>query len=91
MKRVTRKYVEVEGGELLYADYAMKIFNRSVLSNQRTCFYEDNGRVPKMTNMLEFALNEINVWKYLDDLHICKLYEIIDDSEDPKDCIYIIM
>lgn len=40
--------------------------------------------------MLEFAYSEINIWKYLDHPNVCKLYEIIDDSEDPKDCVYIV-
>lgn len=44
-----------------------------------------------MTTMLEFALNEVNIWKYLNHPNICKMYEIIDDEDDPKDCIYIIM
>ena len=39
--------------------------------------------------MLEFAYNEINIWKYLDHPNICKLYQIID-ADDPKDCVYII-
>lgn len=37
-----------------------------------------------MTNNFEFALSEINIWKYLDDPHICKLYQILDDPIDDK-------
>lgn len=44
-----------------------------------------------MTTLLEFALNEINLWKYLNHKNICKLYQIIDDSEDRKDSMYIII
>lgn len=44
-----------------------------------------------MTTMLEFALNEINIWKYLNNGNVCKLYQIMDDEDDAKDCIYLIM
>lgn len=43
-----------------------------------------------MTNMMEFAENEINVWKYLDHPNVCKLYQIIDDPLDAKSCIYCV-
>lgn len=44
-----------------------------------------------MTNNLEFALNEINIWKYLDNPNICKLYQILEDPNDVKESIYLIM
>jgi [calcium/calmodulin-dependent protein kinase] kinase len=37
-----------------------------------------------MTNLLEFAYNEINIHKYLNHQNITKLYEIIDDENDPQ-------
>ena len=38
-----------------------------------------------MTDVYEFALNEVNVWKYLNHKNICKLFQIIDNEEDEKD------
>jgi [calcium/calmodulin-dependent protein kinase] kinase len=43
-----------------------------------------------MTNMLEFADNEINIWKYFDDPNVAKLYQILDDPTDEKNCFYAI-
>ena len=53
--------------------------------------YEVDSKQPKITNLLEFAMNELNIWKYLDHKNICKLYEIIDDDNDPKEKIYAVM
>ncbi|CAD8050335.1 unnamed protein product [Paramecium primaurelia] len=92
VKRVTRYFKETEEQEeLSKSDYAMKIFHKTVLAHQRTCFYESNSNDPKMTNLLEFADNEINIHKYLNHPNICKLYEIIDDEDDPQQKIYLIM
>jgi [calcium/calmodulin-dependent protein kinase] kinase len=44
-----------------------------------------------MTTAFEFALNEVNVWKYLNHKNVCKLFQIIDDEEDEKDQLYLIM
>ena len=53
--------------------------------------YEVDSKQPRLTNLLEFAINELNIWKYLDHKNICKLYEIIDDDNDPKEKIYAVM
>jgi [calcium/calmodulin-dependent protein kinase] kinase len=61
-----------------------------MLEGKRTCFYENNSKDPRMTNMLEFALNEITIWKYFDHQNIAKLYQILDDPEDEKECLYCV-
>ena len=44
VKKVTRYFKETEETEELSSSvYAMKIFHKTVLEHQRTCFYESNS------------------------------------------------
>ncbi|KAM3128548.1 hypothetical protein pb186bvf_019391 [Paramecium bursaria] len=91
VRAVTRLYKEPDDDNLYTQELAMKIFWRTALQNQRVCMYEVDSKQPRLTNLLEFAINELNIWKYLDHKNICKLYEIIDDDNDPKEKIYAVM
>ncbi|OMJ68908.1 hypothetical protein SteCoe_33509 [Stentor coeruleus] len=68
-----------ENGELLKADYAVKIMHKGILKKQRCVIY-NRENVMKMTNNWEKIESEIDIWRRLCNENVIRLYEIINSK-----------
>ncbi|KAL4487499.1 hypothetical protein ABPG72_007019 [Tetrahymena utriculariae] len=83
--RVTRSYYEDDGVTISKSIYVFKILKKS----QKIIQITDESGQSQLKKELDLLYQEIEIYKYLNNVNICKLYQIIDAPYEQT--IYLVM